>query len=63
MSYKLFQEMLKKVFLALFVAAAISCSAGPRVDIGDGPGTLKPDAAQSVIVKDVVGLFETVHYL
>jgi len=62
MSYKLFQEMLKKVFLALFVAAAISCSAGPRVDIGDGPGTLKPDAAQSVIVKDVVGLFETVHY-
>ena len=62
MSYKLFQEMLKKVFLALFVAAAISCSAGPRVNLEDGPGMLKPDAAQSVIVKDLVGLFETVHY-
>src|SRR5690606_34058002 len=63
MSYQSFQEMLKKVFLALFVAAAISCSAGPRVNLdGDGPGMLKPDAAQSVIVKDLVGLFETVHY-
>lgn len=63
MSYKSFQEMLKKVFLALFVAAAISCSASPRVNLdGDGPGMLKPDAAQSVIVKDLVGLFETIHY-
>jgi len=63
MSYKSFQEMLKKVILALFVAAAISCSAGQRVDLGgDKPGILKPDAAQGVIVKDLVSLFETVHY-
>jgi len=55
--------MLKKVFLALFVAAAISCSAGTRVDLdGDKPGILKPDAAQGVITKDLVSLFETVHY-
>lgn len=63
MSYKSIQEMLKKVFLALFVAAAISCSAGPRVDLGaDVPGTLKPTTAQGVIVKDLASLFETVHY-
>ena len=55
--------MFKKVFLALVVAAAISCSAGSRVNLGeDVPGVLKPDAAQGVIVKDLVGLFETVHY-
>lgn len=63
MSYKSFQEMLKKVFLAIFIAAAISCSAGARVDLnGEEPGTLQPNAAQSVIVKDLVSLFETVHY-
>jgi len=63
MSYKSFQEMLKKVFLAIFIAAAISCSAGARVDLnGEEPGTLQPNAAQSVIVKDLVNLFETVHY-
>src|SRR5690606_4871958 len=63
MSYKSFQEMLKKVFLSLFVAAAISCSAGPRVNLdNNNPGALKPNAAQKVIVKDVVSLFETVHY-
>lgn len=63
MSYKSVQEMLKKVILALFVAAAISCSAGQRVDLGgDKPGVLKPDAAQGIIVKDLVSLFETVHY-
>jgi len=63
MSYKLIQEMLKKVFLGLFVAAAISCSAGSRVNLdSDKPGVLKPDAAQEVIVKDLVSLFETVHY-
>lgn len=55
--------MLKKVFLAIFIAAAISCSAGARVDLnGEEPGTLQPNAAQSVIVKDLVSLFETVHY-
>src|SRR5690606_32812645 len=62
-SYKSFQEMLKKVFLAIFIAAAISCSAGARVDLnGEEPVTLQPNAAQSVIVKDLVNLFETVHY-
>src|SRR5690606_14381259 len=63
MNYKLIQAMFKKVFLALVVAAAISCSARSRVNLGeDVPGVLKPDAAQGVIVKDLVGLFETVHY-
>lgn len=63
MSYKSFQEMLKKVFLAIFIAAAISCSAGARVDLnGEGPGALQPNAAQGVIAKDLVSLFETVHY-
>jgi carboxyl-terminal processing protease len=63
MNYKSFKEMLKKVFFSLFVAAAISCGAGPRIDISaDNPQLLKPDAAQGIIVKDLVSLFETVHY-
>src|SRR5690606_34040526 len=63
MNYKLLKEMLKKVFFSLFVAAAISCGAGPRIDISaENPELLKPDAAQGIIVKDLVSLFETVHY-
>src|SRR5690606_6550601 len=63
MNYKSFKEMLKKVFFSLFVAAAISCGAGPRIDISaENPQLLKPDAAQGIIVKDLVSLFETVHY-
>lgn len=55
--------MLKKVFLALFMVAAMACSADPRVNLDDdGSIKLKPDAQHAVIVKDIVGLFESVHY-
>lgn len=65
MDYKLFQEMLKKFFLALFVVAAVACSATPRVNLdveGEGKGILKPDAKQEVIAKDLVNLLEKAHY-
>lgn len=54
--------MLKKVFLALFVVAAIACNASPRVVLENKPGQLAPDTEQGIIVQEVVNLFETVHY-
>jgi len=62
MNYKSFREMLKKVFLALFVVAAIACNASPRVVLENKPGQLAPDTEQGIIVQEVVNLFETVHY-
>jgi len=62
MDIKSFQEMLKKLFLALFVVAAVACSANPRVKLDEGAGTLRPNAKQEVIAKDLVGLLEKAHY-
>lgn len=62
MDYKSFQEMLKKVFLALFIVAAIACNASPRVALLDVPGGLKPNTQQEVILKEVINLFENVSY-
>lgn len=62
MDYKSFQEMLKKVFLALFIVAAIACNASPRVALLDTPGDLKPNTQQEVILKEVINLFENVSY-
>ena len=43
--------MLKRVFLGIFIAAAIACSAAPRVADIDVPGSnnLKPDSRQSEV--------------
>ncbi len=56
--------MLKKVFLALFMVTAMACTAAnPRVDLDSVGGIkLKPDAQHAIIVKDLIGLFESVHY-
>lgn len=62
MDYKSFQEMLKKVFLALFIVAAIACNASPRVALLDEQGGLKPNTQQEVILKEVINLFENVSY-
>ena len=62
MDYKSFQEMLKKVFLALFIVAAIACNASPRVALLDKSGDLKPNTQQEVILKEVINLFENVSY-
>ncbi|MBD3748010.1 MAG: carboxy terminal-processing peptidase [Sphingobacteriales bacterium] len=56
--------MLKKVFLGLFIAATIACSAAPRVAHIDVPGSnnLKPDPIQSVITKEVAELITSLNY-
>lgn len=62
MDIKSFQEMLKKLFLALFIAAAVACSANPRVKLDEGSGALRPNAKQEIITKDLVALLEKAHY-
>lgn len=54
--------MLKKLFLALFVVAAVACSANPRVNLDDEKGILRPNAKQEIIAKDLVNLLEKAHY-
>jgi carboxyl-terminal processing protease len=62
MDYKSIQEMLKKVFLALFIVAAVACNASPRIALDDTPGSLKPNTQQEVILKEVINLFENISY-
>lgn len=62
MNYKYFQEMLKKIFLALFIAATLACNASPRITLDDKAGHLKPNTQQEVILKEVINLFENVSY-
>lgn len=63
-TFEKFKDMLKKVFLGLFIAATIACSAAPRVANIDVPGSnnLKPDPIQSVITKEVADLITTLNY-
>ena len=63
MDLKSFKEMLKKIYLALFLLAAFACKAEPRV-ITDVPGStnLKPDIQQSIVAKELVNLLENHHY-
>ena len=62
MDYKSFREMLKRVFLALFVVGTLACSASPRVNLQDDPNRIAPNETEEVIVKELVKLFEEVHY-
>ncbi|HLT42074.1 MAG TPA: carboxy terminal-processing peptidase [Sphingobacteriaceae bacterium] len=62
MDYKSFQEMLKKIFLALFIVAAFACNASPRIALEDAPGSLMPNTQQEVILKEVINLFENISY-
>jgi carboxyl-terminal processing protease len=62
MDYKSFQEMLKKIFLALFIVAAIACNASPRIALNNTPGSLMPNTQQEVILKEVINLFENISY-
>lgn len=62
MDYKSFREMLKKIFLALFIVATIACNASPRIALDDKPGQLKPNTQQEVILKEVINLFENISY-
>lgn len=54
--------MLKRLCLAVFIVAALSCKADPRVSIVVSENDLKPDMQQSVIAKSLVELLENFHY-
>jgi carboxyl-terminal processing protease len=56
--------MLKRVFLGIFIAAAIACSAAPRVADIDVPGSnnLKPDSRQSEVTKQIADLVTSISY-
>lgn len=63
MDYKSFKEMLKKIFLALFIAGTLACKADPRVNARvDGVENLQPDPQQSLITRELVNLIENFHY-
>ena len=63
MNLKSVKEMLKKIYLALFLFAALACQADPRVQANvEGSANLQPDAQQAVEAKELVSLIEKFHY-
>ncbi len=58
------KRMLKRVFLGLFIVAAVACSAEPRIIDIDVPGSnnLKPDPRQEKVAKEIADLLATVSY-
>ena len=58
------KNMLKRVFLGLFIAATIACTAAPRLADIDVPGSnnLKPDPRQEKVAKEIAGLVTTLSY-
>jgi carboxyl-terminal processing protease len=62
MKLKSVKEMLKRLCLAIFIVAALSCQADPRVSIVVSVNDLKPDLQQSVVAKSLVELIENFHY-
>ncbi len=62
MKLKSVKEMLKRICLAIFIVAALSCQADPRVNIVVSINDLKPDMQQSVVAKSLVELIENFHY-
>ncbi|TZF80900.1 tail-specific protease [Pedobacter sp. BS3] len=63
MNFKQVKEMLNRIFLTLFIVAAIACKANQRVNPGiEGSNNLQPDAQQGIVAKNLVVLIERYHY-
>ena len=62
MKLKSVKEMLKRICLVIFIVAALSCQADPRINIVVSANDLKPDMQQSVVAKSLVELIENFHY-
>ncbi len=63
MDFKSFKEMLKKIFLALFVVAGVACKANLRINTDvDGSNNLKPEASQQLVARELVKVIENAHY-
>ena len=55
--------MLKRIFLALFIVAAIACKANLRVNTDvEGSNNLKPEPQQQLVAKELVKVLENAHY-
>ncbi|RXF71846.1 tail-specific protease [Arcticibacter tournemirensis] len=63
MDFKSFKEMLKKIFLALFMVAVIACKAKSRVDTAvDSTHNLKPEAQQNLVASELVKIIESANF-
>ena len=64
LDFNQFKIMLKRVFLGLFVAVTIACTAAPRVENIDVPGSnnLKPEPRQSEVTKQIAELVTNLSY-
>lgn len=63
MDFKLFKEMLKRIFFVLFTAAVLACHAAPKTQpVVDGVTNVKPDEQQQLVIKEVVNLIESYNY-
>lgn len=63
MDFKLFKEMLRRVLLIAFTAAALACSATPKVQLMvEGVQNITPDDQQRLACREVVGLIENYNY-
>ena len=63
MDFKLVKEMLRRILMITFTAAALACSASPKAQkMVDGVQNIKPDDQQSLAVRQVVALIESYNY-
>lgn len=63
MDFKSFKEMLKKIFLALFIVGTIACKANLRVNTNvDGSNNLTPEPQQQIVAKELVNVMEKYNY-
>ncbi|PWS27762.1 tail-specific protease [Pedobacter yonginense] len=63
MDFKLFKEMLKRIFFVIFTAAVLACHAAPKPQpIVEGVTNVKPDEQQQLVIKEVVNLIESYNY-
>ncbi|MBC8051535.1 MAG: carboxy terminal-processing peptidase [Sphingobacteriaceae bacterium] len=63
MDFKSFKEMLKKIFLALFIVAAFACKANlPTNTNVEGSNNLSPEPQQQIVAKELVKAIEMLHY-
>ena len=63
MEFKIVKKMLKRIFTITFIAAVLACTADPKAQKPvEGVQNIKPDAQQSLVLKEVVGLIENYNY-
>ena len=63
MNFKQVKEMLRRVLMITFTAAALACSASPKTQkMVDGVQNIKPDDQQSLVARQVVSLIENYNY-